>query len=78
MVTDFEVESLLPARYAVMAVGIDSLNLAYLAPRRRCSRVLDVCCGSGVQSLVAARTYADAVVALDINPRAVRSKMSLL
>ena len=72
VVTDFEVESLLPARYAVMAVGIDSLNLAYLAPRRRCSRVLDVCCGSGVQSLVAARTYADAVVALDINPRAVR------
>ena len=72
VVTDFEVESMLPARFAVMAVGVDSLNLAYLAPRRRCSRVLDVCCGSGVQSLVAARTYADAVVALDINPRAVR------
>ena len=71
--TDFDAESLLPTRFAVMAVGVDSLNLAYLGPRhRRCSRVLDVCCGSGVQGLVAAATYADAVVALDVSHRAVR------
>ena len=35
------------------------------------ARVLDMCCGSGIQT-VAAATYASHVVAVDLNPRAVR------
>mmetsp|Transcript_43215 Transcript_43215/g.113508 ORF Transcript_43215/g.113508 Transcript_43215/m.113508 type:complete len:532 (+) Transcript_43215:122-1717(+) len=78
--TDFDAESLLPTKFAVMAVGVDSLNLAY-AQRdmpcgpagSSCRRILDVCCGSGVQALVAAKLSRSAsVVALDVNPRAIR------
>ena len=71
--TDWDIESLCPNKYKVMAVGLDSLELAHAAPRHlRRARVLDVCCGSGVQALVAATTYAAEVVALDVNERAVR------
>ena len=52
--TDWARESLIPAKFAVMPIGDDSLNLVHLAPRRRCQRVLDLCTGSGVQALVAA------------------------
>ena len=61
--TDWARESLIPAKFAVMPIGDDSLNLLHLAPRRRCQRVLDLCTGSGVQALVAARCYAAAAVA---------------
>ena len=70
--TDWARESLVPAKFAVMPIGDDSLNLVHLAPRRRCHRVLDLCTGSGVQALVAARCYAEAAVATDVNPRALR------
>eukprot|EP00966_Prymnesium_polylepis_P049092 1135883-Prymnesium_polylepis.1 len=39
---------------------------------RRARCVLDLCCGSGVQGLVAAATYADHVIAADVSGRAVR------
>ena len=70
--TDWARESLVPAKFAVMPIGDDSLNLVHLAPRCRCHRVLDLCTGSGVQALVAVRCYAEAAVATDVNPRALR------
>ena len=53
--TDWARESLVPAKFAVMPIGDDSLNLVHLAPRRRCRRVLDLCTGSGVQVRVRVR-----------------------
>jgi carbamoyltransferase len=55
----------------VMYIGMDSHGLVQTAPREACGRVLDLCCGSGVQGLVASR-YARQIVAVDLNPRAVR------
>jgi carbamoyltransferase len=55
----------------VMYVGYDSAGLANVAPRSRAGRTLDLCSGSGIQSLVASR-YSDEVVGVDINPRAIR------
>ena len=55
----------------VMYLGQDSYSLAYLAPKPpKKSRVLDLCTGSGVQAILAAR-YASYVIGVDINPRAV-------
>ncbi len=55
----------------VMYIGMDSHGLVQTAPRQACARVLDLCCGSGIQGLVASR-YARHIVAVDLNPRAVR------
>ncbi|MFF0433546.1 methyltransferase [Streptomyces sp. NPDC004327] len=55
----------------VMYIGYDSAGLASVAPRDRSRRTLDLCSGSGIQSLVASR-YSDEVVGVDINPRAIR------
>ena len=55
----------------VMYIGMDSHGLVQVAPRELCTSVLDLCCGSGVQGLVASR-YARQVVAVDLNPRAIR------
>jgi len=55
----------------VMYIGGDSHGLVQTAPRQVCDRLLDLCCGSGVQGLVASR-YAGSVLAVDLNPRAVR------
>jgi carbamoyltransferase len=55
----------------IMYVGIDSMGLVYAAPQYPAYRVLDLCCGSGIQSLVASR-YAREVLGVDINPRAIR------
>lgn len=55
----------------VMYIGMDSHGLVQTAPREVCGSVLDLCCGSGIQGLVASR-YAERVVGVDINPRAVR------
>jgi SAM-dependent methyltransferase len=55
----------------VMYVGADSRWLARATVRRPVSYVLDLCTGSGVQALRAAR-HAQRVVAVDLNPRAVR------
>lgn len=73
VVGDWDLESLLPSKLAVMPVGVDSLELAIAAPRhRRGAAVLDLCCGGGIQAVVAASTYASHVVAIDVNRRAVR------
>ena len=55
----------------VMYIGMDSHGLVQTAPREACGWVLDLCCGSGIQGLVASR-YARHIVAVDLNPRAVR------
>ncbi|MEA5462546.1 carbamoyltransferase C-terminal domain-containing protein [Leptothoe sp. PORK10 BA2] len=55
----------------VMYIGADSQGLVYTAPRYSVERVLDLCCGSGVQGLVASR-YAQQVTSVDLNPRAIR------
>jgi carbamoyltransferase len=55
----------------VMYLGMDSMGLVHTAPRVSVGRVLDLCCGSGIQGLTATR-YAGEVVGVDINPRAIR------
>lgn len=70
---DWDLESLLPSKWSVMPVGVDSLELALAAPRHWTgASVLDLCCGSGVQAIVAGMSYASRVVAVDLSPRAVR------
>ncbi|EPX61479.1 putative rRNA/ tRNA methylase [Cystobacter fuscus DSM 2262] len=55
----------------VMYIGYDSVGLGCAAPRSPSRRTLDLCCGSGIQGLVAAH-YSEEVIGVDINPRAVR------
>lgn len=55
----------------VMYLGRDSVGLAMIAPRTKSGSHLDLCTGSGVQALVAS-SYADEVVGVDVNPRALR------
>jgi methylase of polypeptide subunit release factors len=55
----------------VMAVGLDSRHLARVTVRRPVGSALDLCTGSGIHALLAA-VHARRVVAVDINPRAVR------
>lgn len=64
----------------VMYLSDDSLALVGGAPRIEAGSVLDLCCGSGVQGIVALRHYADSATFVDINPRAldfVRFNISL-
>jgi methylase of polypeptide subunit release factors len=53
----------------VMGIGRDSRNLARCTFRRRFSRALDLCTGSGIHALLAS-SHTDQVRAIDINPRA--------
>jgi SAM-dependent methyltransferase len=55
----------------VMYVGTDSRWLARATVRKPVTSALDLCCGSGVQALLAT-SHAGHVTAVDINPRAVR------
>ena len=55
----------------VMYIGMDSHGLVQTAPREECDRLLDLCCGSGIQGLVGSR-YASSVIGVDLNPRAIR------
>ena len=55
----------------VMSVGADSRWLERITPRRRVSTALDLCTGSGIHALLAAR-HSQRVVAVDISPRAAR------
>jgi hypothetical protein len=55
----------------VMWIGMDSRHLARCTSRRRFGSALDLCTGSGIHALLAS-THAAKVVAVDINPRAVR------
>ena len=60
-------------RYAVMPIGLDSLQLALSLPMSLTGmRVLDVCSGSGIQALTAAAHGAADVLATDISARAIR------
>jgi len=54
----------------VMYLSDDSFALARAAPRVEARSVLDVCCGSGVQGIVALRHYAASATFVDLNPRA--------
>jgi len=55
----------------VMYIGSDSFGLVNTAPRRISERTLDLCTGSGIQSIMASK-YSKEVIAVDINPRAIR------
>jgi len=70
--TDFEQTYSAEDVEPVMYLSEDSLALASGAPRVKASSVLDVCCGSGVQGIVALRYYADSATFVDLNPRALR------
>ena len=55
--------------YWVMSIGTSTMVVANSIASRPFSRVLDLCCGSGIQSFYVARR-AERVVAIDRNPRA--------
>jgi SAM-dependent methyltransferase len=55
----------------VISVGPASRTLAAVTVRRQTSTALDLCCGSGIQALLAAR-HCKRVVGTDLNPRALR------
>ena len=55
----------------VMYIGMDSHGLVQSAPRNSCQNLLDLCCGSGIQGIVASR-YAKSIIGVDLNPRAIR------
>lgn len=75
-ITDHRFRPQWPTNYTapaqpVMQLGEDSYALAYLTPKpRKGSHVLDLCTGSGIQAILAARG-AEHVVGVDINSRAV-------
>ncbi|MBI3924557.1 MAG: methyltransferase [Armatimonadetes bacterium] len=54
----------------VYQLGTDSYALARATPRKKVRRALDLCTGSGIHAIMAAR-HADEVVGVDLNPRAV-------
>ena len=60
-----------PAADHVISVGPASRTLAAVTIRRQTSTALDLCCGSGIQALLAAR-HCKQVVGTDLNPRALR------
>lgn len=55
--------------YWVMSIGTSTMVVANSIASRSFSRVLDLCCGSGIQAFYLARR-AETVVAIDRNPRA--------
>eukprot|EP00960_Hanusia_phi_P023656 698330-Hanusia_phi.AAC.1 len=56
----------------VMYIGPDSLGLVHHAPWKEEEEVLDLCCGSGIQGIAAAKLYGRRVTCVDISERAVR------
>ncbi len=58
-------------RSQVIGVAGVPRTLAAMTVRRRVSKALDLCCGSGVQALLAAR-HATHVIAVDVNARCLR------
>ena len=55
----------------VMYIGSDSFGLINTAPQVISNHTLDLCTGSGVQSIIASQ-YSRKITAVDINPRAIR------
>lgn len=57
----------------VMYIGVDSLGLVAAMPSDlpRRKHVLDLCCGCGIQGLVALSRWAEGATFVDMNPRAV-------
>ncbi len=55
----------------VMYLGMDSHGLVQTVPRKTSDETLDLCCGSGIQGLIAS-SYSKNVTSVDINPRAIR------
>eukprot|EP00929_Paragymnodinium_shiwhaense_P044526 TRINITY_DN22831_c0_g1_i1.p1 TRINITY_DN22831_c0_g1~~TRINITY_DN22831_c0_g1_i1.p1 ORF type:complete len:302 (-),score=49.76 TRINITY_DN22831_c0_g1_i1:519-1424(-) len=53
-----------------MYISEDSLALLGATPRHPAQAVADVCCGCGVQGIVALRHFAENMSFLDVNPRA--------
>eukprot|EP00929_Paragymnodinium_shiwhaense_P038166 TRINITY_DN20219_c0_g1_i1.p1 TRINITY_DN20219_c0_g1~~TRINITY_DN20219_c0_g1_i1.p1 ORF type:complete len:888 (-),score=128.75 TRINITY_DN20219_c0_g1_i1:238-2901(-) len=70
--TDFEQTFSDQEMEPVMYISEDSLALVCGAPRSPVNHVLDLCCGSGIQGIVALRYYAQQATFVDLNPRAVR------
>ncbi|CAK9004649.1 unnamed protein product [Durusdinium trenchii] len=67
--TDFETTCFSDATEPAMYLSQDSLALLAAAPQRPVHRVLDLCCGCGIQGLAALNSYAAFAVFVDINPR---------
>lgn len=55
--------------YWVMSIGTSTIAVANSVARRPYGKVLDLCCGGGIQAFYAA-PYAKQIVAIDRNPRA--------
>lgn len=70
VVSDHEIrESESASEHWVMGIGLSSGQLAQSVIRRRYERVLDLCCGAGIQSFLV-QAMAKEVVAVDRNVRA--------
>ena len=69
LATDFESTCFSDDTEPAMYLSQDSLALMTAAPRRSVQRLLDLCCGCGIQGLMALRTYAETAVFVDVNPR---------
>ncbi|KAL3771209.1 hypothetical protein ACHAWU_010296 [Discostella pseudostelligera] len=93
--TDWSMESLRSPRNAAMTIGYDSLELLALTSGKdifspttggdhATSRVLDLCCGCGIQGIFAAKRSSSwsnpsvrtELLAMDVNTRAVRFAMA--
>lgn len=88
IMTDWSLESLRLPKHAIMTIGYDSLELVALAAgvdvfsptitTSNNSRVLDLCCGCGIQGIFSAKrstSWPDSgvsceLISMDINPRA--------
>ena len=69
LATDFETTCFSDTTEPAMYLSQDSLALLAAAPRRPVHRVLDLCCGCGIQGLAALKNYAESAVFVDLNPR---------
>ncbi len=69
--TDFIIfKSYYPKHTLVYGLEIDSFHLANAIPEIKVDSVLDLCCGSGIHSIIASRISKN-VTGVDINPRAI-------
>ena len=69
LATDFESTCFSDATEPAMYLSQDSLALRSTSPRCPIRRVLDLCCGCGIQGLWALNNYAETAVFVDVNPR---------